>query len=630
MPPRVAASLLVLASCAASDGLDFDDLCFGKCDGISLEEHSGPALLEWSELVQLSPLPGRRQGASYTIDNAPAGLVDKVNRLLVTPFVNNEAFKAGTRPHHPTHDKLGATVDVAFWNIERGQQLPAIRDVFAAAQDSSARDRLYSSRIKPEARTGDARAQLDKQLDALGTADVIVLNEVDRYMKRSGYTDVVAELGKALDMNWTWGAEFIEIDPVALGIEKFQRQDFLDYDTTAHKVVDNGVIPEADLQAETAEANQLTAVDSTKSRNVHGNAILSRYPIVKARVIPLQTVCWDWNSGERTPRSFIQEGKNIVAEKLFLEKWMRQIRHGGRNMLIADLYVPGLTAQGTTMEHVAGVRENTLTVVTAHLEAVSSPACRAKQMAEVMAKIAEIKNPVVFGGDLNTFGSDGRPTTIESLLRNRVTDWQYITRKVLGRLLPYSGWVFTAADIINWVRLKDDPTGVNVPLLLPNPEKGLFDTVEKTTFADGAKFDFRGDHTRTVNATGKTLANSNQRDDKGFKTTSSLARTIGIGKLAFVGKWKLDWIFARGYARAGRDTKASYRMAPHLPRTLEELQLATIDPATGTAERLSDHAPLTVVLPIKDPCAEGSTCSGDDAGTLEFGDTTWTDANTLP
>src|SRR6185503_3373307 len=134
---------------------------------------------------------------------------------------------------------------------------------------------------------------------------------------------------------------------------------------------------------------------------------------------------------------------------------------------------------------------------------------------------------------------------------------------------------------------------------------------------------------RTVNGTAKTLANSNQRDSKGFKTTSSLARTLDAGGITFVGKFKIDWLFVRGYQRAARDTKASYRMAPHLPRALEELQLGTIDPATGTRERLSDHAAVTLSLPLADPCREGA-CTGDAAGGLEFGDVSWEDQNTIP
>ncbi len=590
-------------------------------------------MLEWSELLQLSPLAGKRDGGKYQVTGAPDALVTKLNDLFNQPFLSNKAFKDGARPFRPTDAKLGGpTIRAGFWNMERGQELPAILETFEAAMDPSARDALFDKRIKTDLRAGDKRAELETQLDALGSLDIIVLNEVDRFMKRSGYVDVVEELGRKLEMNWAWNAEFVEIDPVWMGTEKFERKDFLDVSQATGQVIDDGRIPESELMREVAEATMLTQIDASKSRQLHGNAILSRYPIVRVRAMPLDTVCWDWNEGEKKGKSFIQVGKDILAEKLFLEKSMRQIRHGQRTMMVADLYVPGVNAVGTSLEQVPGVKDraNIVTVVSAHVEAKSKASCRAKQMKEIMAKVADIKNPIVFGGDLNTFGGDGRPTTVESLLLARFGNWQYITRKLIGRLSPYAGWVFTTLDIINWVRLKDDPTGINIPIFLPNPERGLFDAVENAVFADAARMDFRGDKKRTVNGTEKTLANSNQRDSKGFKTTHGLTRTYGIGDFTIVGKFKLDWMFVKGFARSPRDTKASYRMAPHFPRTLEELRDATIDPTTGKSARLSDHAPMTMVLPIKDPCKEGSTCSGDEAGALEFGDVTWEDANTEP
>jgi hypothetical protein len=48
-------------------------------------------------------------------------------------------------------------------------------------------------------------------------------------------------------------------------------------------------------------------------------------------------------------------------------------------------------------------------------------------------------------------------------------------------------------------------------------------------------------------------------------------------------------------------------MAPHFPRTMEELN-------QSTEPRLSDHYPISVVLPIKDPClgAPEGTCVTPD------------------
>ena len=63
---------------------------------------------------------------------------------------------------------------------------------------------------------------LEEEIQLLQESDVIILNEVDWGMPRSGYEEVIVELGKALNMNWVWGFEFAEIDPVVLGIEQYK------------------------------------------------------------------------------------------------------------------------------------------------------------------------------------------------------------------------------------------------------------------------------------------------------------------------------------------------------------------------------------------------------------------------
>ena len=69
-----------------------------------------------------------------------------------------------------------AHLSVVTWNIEQGQQ--------------------YESILK-------ALRTLD--------ADVILLQEVDRHVRRTGYRDVARELAHALDLNWVSGGEFQEI-----------------------------------------------------------------------------------------------------------------------------------------------------------------------------------------------------------------------------------------------------------------------------------------------------------------------------------------------------------------------------------------------------------------------------------
>ncbi len=65
---------------------------------------------------------------------------------------------------------------VVTWNIERGQQ--------------------YDSILK-------ALRTLD--------ADVLLLQEVDRHVRRTAYRDIARDLAHALDLNWVSGGEFQEI-----------------------------------------------------------------------------------------------------------------------------------------------------------------------------------------------------------------------------------------------------------------------------------------------------------------------------------------------------------------------------------------------------------------------------------
>jgi endonuclease/exonuclease/phosphatase family metal-dependent hydrolase len=584
-------------NCSAADTGDSDhseDAVIGAetCGEGECVRSAGPEELTYEELVTLSKIDGRREGARYVLKNAPAGLEDKLNALVDTPFVNNDAFYSGAKKYMPTDPKLGPTLRAAMWNIERGQQLPNILAAIKAADDPSARAAFTAG-----LRKGTDLDEIDRQLDALAKTDLFILNEVDRGMRRSGYEDVVARLGKELKMNWAYATEFVEIDPVALGTEKYEPGDFATIDLKTQQPT--GAETPEQLEARRFEVSKSAEVDPKRVRAMHGNAVLSRYPILKAEAHPLHTVCWDWNFEEKKKLNIadalIKKGMNFAAEKVFLEKTMREVRHAGRTALVVDLKVNGLD--------VAGTKQNVVTVLDFHAEAKSTPQCRAQQVREALDLVKDRTNPVIFAGDLNTFGGDGRPMTVAKLLKSRFGNPEWIAKQLVTRFVPYSSWAFNARDALNWIRLKDDPTGIDIPFLLPNKERGLFSAVEDTKFADGARFDFRGDELRTVNGTAKTLANSNQRDGKGFKTTSALERTIG----GVFGRWKIDWMFVRGYAKDPRSGKASYRMAPHFSRTLEELRDAT-------PERLSDHAPITVVLPLKDPClGKSASCVVDDS-----------------
>ena len=142
-------------------------------------------LLTFDELVELSEqrMP-------------PAPLQQKLNALLTTPFVDNSTSNGGGLPIKPYVAGLGPSLRIVQWNIERGIELPAIT---AALSGAKAFEPFVDRSRYPE---DDRRSRaIRKQANALRDADVIILNEVDWGLKRSGYHLVAKELAAALNMN---------------------------------------------------------------------------------------------------------------------------------------------------------------------------------------------------------------------------------------------------------------------------------------------------------------------------------------------------------------------------------------------------------------------------------------------
>jgi hypothetical protein len=255
---------------------------------------------------------------------------------------------------------------------------------------------------------------------------------------------------------------------------------------------------------------------------------------------------------------------------------VRQVRRGGRNSLIITLDVPDL-------------KEKRLTVAATHLESNASPESRRKEMEELLALVRDVPNPVVVVGDMNTTGGDSSPTSIKRQMYQRLGSASFWTNTGI----KYATGVGVLYDVVqrslNTLKNQDDPTARNVPLVGTNPEAALFGALEDFRFQDGGAFDFRGDKERTINGTEGTLANSNQRDMKGFATTFEFERALGV-----VGKLKLDWIFVKAYVASPRDDHGAYRFAPHFARTLGSINYAL-------PMRLSDHDPISVDLPFGEP-----------------------------
>jgi len=507
---------------------------------------SEPKLLSYDELVQLSldqPLTPE--------------LAEKLRVITTTPFINNSAYFDGARPRALKEAGLGPSLRVAFWNIERGLELDDIqlllrdKDAFMAKVEKERNKAKESGKRIRE-------VELEKipgEIETLKAADVWILNEVDWGVKRTGYREIIRELGKTLNMNWAYGVEFLEIDSKQLGTDQF----------------DDG--EDKDSQEQLLKE---FSVDKGRLRALHGNAVLSRYPIRSARVVPF-TIGYDWFKESKVRP--LEKGKR-QASKLVGEDMMREVRRGQRMTLYVDLDVPEAPGQRVT-------------IASTHLENRTRPKTRRKQLEQLLKEVQGIRNPVIIAGDMNTSGSDSTPTSVENMLYKRYGDVDFWTTKGI-QWTTGVGLIYTGAKAVRNIagfEYRVDPTSANIPGASPNLERGFFSSLEKFRFGDGKAIDFRGVETRTINGTAGTLANSNQRQSKGF--TPTYISELIWGKVR-VARFKLDWIFVKSNNDEPRDTNGSYLFAPHFARTLIDLNNCLPEP-------ISDHSPMTVDLPFREP-----------------------------
>lgn len=107
------------------------------------------------------------------------------------------------------------------------------------------------------------------EAENLSQSDVLILNEVDWGMNRSGYRDVARALASTLKMNYVYGVEFAEVDPLKLGTDQLTADD---------------VGNDKELQQ---TLNDELKADPARYKGLHGSAILSRYPISNVSVLRL-------------------------------------------------------------------------------------------------------------------------------------------------------------------------------------------------------------------------------------------------------------------------------------------------------------------------------------------------------
>ena len=147
-------------------------------------------------------------------------MAEKLDRLLKTPVLDNQANLAGGQPHRPAAGGLGPILRIASWNIERGANFDLIR---LALSDPEGFRQAAALRGPTDMKK---QVRIDRQLRTLRDADIVLLNEVDLGMKRTDYRDVARDLAHALGMNYAFGVEFVEVDRLDdLGLERVTLED---------------------------------------------------------------------------------------------------------------------------------------------------------------------------------------------------------------------------------------------------------------------------------------------------------------------------------------------------------------------------------------------------------------------
>lgn len=510
----------------------------GEARGPEPMPSQAPEFLSFEELKTLSA------------DPYPSGAVRrKYDALWTTPFIENHAYSRGSRPHAPTSPALGTFLRVVSWNIEQSIRLDAAIEAFSDAEAFARR--IDPKKARPHSRR--YRKALAEQA-LLGQADVIVLQEMDIGVKRSGYRHAAQDFAEALQMNYAYFPEYVEVDPVLLGTEMIRFEEGQeDVEATAHY-----------------------AVDPSRYQGLFGCAVLSRYPIIEVEGFRLFNQAYDWYWQEKQKTSYLERLRRFAAKEVFQETLHREMKVGGRTYFRVDLLVPDLP-------------EQRVSVVNVHLEIKGTPQARTLQTAEILHYIEQIRHPVILAGDFNSAPHDLSPTSTPRVIKRSLSAPEFWLSGAVAYVLPQSLLINTTRFVANLTKNYQNPTALHLPVVFPNDVGELFKVIERFHFDDGGAFDFRGDRRRSAGRAGR-LSNSNERDRWAYKTTFRTQRTLA----RLIGKYRLDWIFVKAYLKRPYDRRGSSRFAPHFGRTLNALN-------ASLTERISDHDPNVVDLPLDEP-----------------------------
>jgi len=244
--------------------------------------------------------------------------------------VSYDFIRAELKPHFETLSRCHSTAELLTLPLYRDLE-PTLRRVLLSPDVGSYAPpsvpiAAAKGRYRVVAWNLERGIELDGQIEAfrehpyLRDADLLLLTETDVGMARSGNRDVARVLARELGLHFAFAPCYINLA--------------------------KGSGREYHVQGE----NEL---------GLHGNAILSRYPLGSARVIPLEN------------------GKDKMAG--------REKRLGSQAALAVEVLFPGLP----------------LTAVAVHLDAQSRQSHRRDQIRDVLRAL-EGAGPSIVGGDWNT------------------------------------------------------------------------------------------------------------------------------------------------------------------------------------------------------------------------------------
>lgn len=477
-------------------------------------------------------------------------ILEKLKKILHHPFGINTHNPGALMSSGMDRNPEKKEVRITSWNIERGQQLEKISS-FITVSSGGQCNRAQAQNILKSKNDKKGERAID-ELCALSESDILILNEVDFGVCRSGYKAVASAIASRLNMNYVYAPSFYEAEPAKNGLEK--------------------------------NTDPFCVSEKTEqTKNLTGNALLSRFPLNHVQVIPLpvgyvtkegepatadnnDTYCYDWHEDEIKGASLIDKGVQLGAKYIFNETIKRELRYGGRNAIVADVELPG---------------GSTVTVVAAHLENKSKPSCRLAQMRYIMNRV-NTSHPLVIGGDMNTTGTDGGrkeiKNTIWDITLSQTVKSQNFWLNIFGLSNPVTAMLGYGKQAFRKLTTTQNPTRVDAKWLRDNPEGALFSYIKDQGFV------WKGNAQDSLSGKNEgPWSTTNARDKIGFVGTHYLNRTYGMEGIS-----KLDWLFVH--------TKGDQCAHSKFPRTL-----GAIRQQIGRDEFPSDHVPITLLLEV--PCS---------------------------